>query len=491
MGATRLTFNDKMTRSWSLVKQWFHQTFLTPLFNIGEQEVSIFWMLKALVLLILVSLMARGIKRFLKNYLLLFLKINEGNREVIGTLSGLGLGTLGYILVLQGMGLELASLAVIVGGLGVGIGFGLQEITKNLVSGLTLLGESQLKVGDLIEFKGQLGYIQEISLRSTVIRTFQGSQLVIPNTDLTSQPVENWNYENCHGRIEISIGVAYDSDLLLVTELLLESAFMEKEVLASPSPKVVFIDYGDNALNFELWVWVERIERRQLIKSSLNFIIEYKFRQGGISIPFPQRDLWLRNPEVFSSIARRTNSEFSSSFKPSPSGNITLKESLKNFPCFQQLNELELRKLIETGSRRYLKTDEIFIHQGEYGSHFCIVLSGEIKAIYETKKVSRLLFSFNQGKYFGELPLLLEVPYPTTMIAATDTTLFLLEKSCFQNLLNQYPHLATEVASELAKRQDTLHKYQQNLKEMGLIDDEDLKDPVAWIRQRLSKIFSL
>ncbi len=470
------------TPYWSLIQQWFHQTFSTPLFNIGGEEISILWLLKAIMLLILVSIIARGIKRFLKYYLLVLLRINEGTREVIGTLSSLGLGTLGYILVLQGLGLDLASFAVILGGFGVGIGFGLQEITKNLVSGLTLLGESKLKVGDLIEFQDHLGYIQEISLRSTVIRTFKGSQLVIPNTDLTSQPVENWNYENCQGRIEIAIGVAYNSDLLLVTELLLEAAFMEKEVLVSPSPKVVFIDYGDNALNFELWVWVEKIERRQLIKSSLNFIIEYKFRQGGISIPFPQRDLWLRNLEELSSKEKKTSQE---------QQYFTLKESLKNFPCFQHLNELELRNLIEMGSRRYLKTDEIFIRQGEYGSHFCIVLSGEIKAIYETKKVSRLLFSFNQGQYFGELPLLLEIPYPTTMIAAKDTNLFLLEKPCFQNLLSQYPHLATEVASELAKRQDTLEQYQQTLKEMGLIDDQSFKDPITWIRGRLSKIFNL
>ncbi|MEL4895224.1 mechanosensitive ion channel domain-containing protein [Crocosphaera sp. Alani8] len=474
-----------MYNYWLIIKQWFQQTFSTPLLSVGGEEISILWVLKALILLILVSILARGTKRFLKNYLLVALRINEGTREVIGTLSSLSLGTLGYIIVLQGLGLDLASFAVVVGGLGVGIGFGLQEITKNLVSGLTLLGESKLKVGDLIEFQGHLGYIQEISLRSTVIKTFKGSQLVIPNTDLTSLPVENWNYENCHGRIEISIGVAYNSDLLLVTELLLESAFLEQEVLTYPSPQVVFIEYGDNALIFELWVWVANIERRQSIKSSLNFIIEYKFRQGGISIPFPQRELWLKNTESFPS-----NNFHEVSNKQSSSNHITLKDSLKSFPCFKHLNELELRKLIEVGSRHYLKKEEIFINRGEYGSHFCIVLSGQMQAIYETTKVSRLLFTFNQGEYFGELPLLLEVPYPTTMIASEDTHLFLLAKECFQNLLNQYPYLAKEIASELAKRQETLEEYRNSLQEMGLIDDESLQNPVVWIRQRLSDIFS-
>ena len=475
-----------MSTYWSIIQQWFNETFSTPLFNIGGEEISILWILKAIMLLIFVSILARGVKRFLKNYLLVLLRIDEGTREVVGTLSSLGLGTLGCIIVLQGLGLDLASFAVVVGGLGVGIGFGLQEITRNLVSGLTLLGESKLKVGDLIEFQGHLGYIQEISLRSTVIKTFEGSQLVIPNTDLTSQPVENWNYENCQGRIEISIGVAYNSDLLLVTELLLEAAFLEQEVLPNPSPKVVFVEYGDNALIFELWVWVANIENRKFIKSSLNFIIEYKFRQGGISIPFPQRELWVKNVESL-----QLNTLQNIPDKSPISHHITLKDSLKSFPCFQHLDELELRKLIEAGSRRHLKKDEIFINRGEYDSHFCIVLLGQIQAIYETKKVSRLLFTFNQGDYFGELPLLLEIPYPTTMRASEDTQLFLLGKTCFQNLLDQYPYLEKEIATELVKRQEALEEHQNSLKEMGLIDDEYLKNPVVWIRKRLSQIFNL
>ncbi|ACK64820.1 MscS Mechanosensitive ion channel [Rippkaea orientalis PCC 8801] len=477
--------------SWSIIQAWFSQTLTTPLFTIGVENISLLWIIQVIVLLIIVSIIARAIKRFLKEYLLAFLKISEGNREVIGTLSGLGLGTLGYIIVLQGMGLDLASLAVIVGGFGVGIGFGLQELTKNLVSGLTLLAESKLKVGDLIEFQGELGYIQEISIRSTVIRTFQGSQLVVPNTDLTSKTVENWNYENCQGRVDIAISVAYDSDPLLVTEVLLESAFMEPEVLTSPPPKVIFMNYGENALSFELWVWVEHIDRRQVIKSSLNFIIEYNFRQRGIIMPFPQGELWLHSLDDLKSIAAEKQIQLKSTLTETLALTPTLKEFLQQFTCFKRLNDLELRGLVEMGSRRHLKMNDIWVRQGEYSDSFCIVLSGKINAIYETQKISNRLFTFDQGNYFGELPLLLEIPYPTTMIAATDSILFVLGKDCFQTLLNQCPHFAEDVAEELAKRQDVLQDYQQQLKKMGLMDEEDLKNPVAWIRQRLGQIFNL
>ncbi|MFM1841830.1 MAG: hypothetical protein RLZZ490_563, partial [Cyanobacteriota bacterium] len=258
---------------------WLGETLNVPLFRLGLETITLGWIIQVIVLLAIVSLVAKGSKHFLKNFLLIKLRVSEGNREVIGTLTGLSVGTMGFIVVLQTMGLDLASFAVIIGGLGIGIGFGLQELTKNLVSGLTILGESKLKVGDLIEFNNNIGYIKEISIRSTVIRTFQGSYLVVPNTELTSNSVVNWNYDNCNGRLEIPVGVDYDSDPVLVTEVLLESAAMEANVVKDPPPKVLFRGFGDSALNFELWVWVRRIDQRPFIVSRLNFIIQYNLKR--------------------------------------------------------------------------------------------------------------------------------------------------------------------------------------------------------------------
>ncbi|MDJ0510109.1 MAG: mechanosensitive ion channel [Crocosphaera sp.] len=469
-------------------KEWLPTLLNRPLLQIESQTISLLWLIQVMILLSLVTLLARGIKRFLKYYLLVKLKLSEGDREVTGTLTSLGLATLGYIVVLQGMGLDFTSLAVIVGGLGIGIGFGLQELTRNLVSGLTLLGENKLKVGDLISFKGNLGFIKEISIRSTVIRTFKGSELVVPNNHLTSEPIENWNYENCQGRIEIPVGVDYSSDPLLVTELLLESAFMEESVVTNPSPKVIFKQFGDNALLFELWVWVNRIDNRQFIISSLNYIIEYNFRERGIKIPFPQRDLWLKNPDELATLIRGQKDETSSVIQ---SRKIpTLKSYLQKISCFSSLNDLQLRNIIEMGKRRHLSCGETFIQQGEIDHHFNIVLSGQIDAIFENQKISNRLLTFKSGDYFGELPLMLDVPYPTTMIAATDTFLFMIGKECFHDLLTQYPHLAEDVANELANRKAVLASYQDELKEMGLLEEE-INHPVEWIRKRIVSIFNL
>ena len=249
-----------------MITRWLGNIFTTPLFYLGGQSISLLWILKILGLLIFVSILARIIKRLLKYRILLSLGISDSNREAISTLISFTLAALGYFIVIQTMGINLASLAVVIGGLGVGIGFGFQDLTRNLISGLTILGERKLKAGDLIEFHDQLGYIREISIRSTVIQTLQGSELIIPNTELTNSVVVNWNYDNCQGRINLEVGVAYGSDLLVVTDILLNSAMMVKEVLDLPAPQVIFSGFGDNALNFVLWAWIDRMDRALIIK---------------------------------------------------------------------------------------------------------------------------------------------------------------------------------------------------------------------------------
>lgn len=482
-----------MNLNWDEIDLGLRKVLTAPLLKLGGQAISLLWIAQVLLLLLLVTLLARGFKQFLKHRILRGLGLGEGNREAIATLTSIGLAAFSYVVVLQGMGVDLASLAVLVGSLGIGIGFGLQELTKNLTSGITLLVERKLKVGDLIEFEETLGHIQEISIRSTVIRTFQGSELVVPNTYLTNSKIVNWNYENCRGRIDLPVGVAYESDPLLVTEVLLNCALTESEVLCTPPPKVIFNGFGDNALNFELWVWIDRIDRRLLVRSSLYFNIEYQLRQRGISIPFPQRDLWLRNPDALSFLAggEANGSQPPAQESPSLSLPPTLQELLRQVAYFQHFNDLQLRRLIEMGYRRHLEAGEVLFRQGEYGNAFCIVLSGAIDAIYQTEKIDRRLFTFSAGQYFGELPLMLGGPYPTTMRGAADSNLFLIRGECFQSLLRSYPELAEDIAQELEKRQDVLRDYQMQLREMGLVDSEAMRNPVAWLRHRLGKIFEL
>lgn len=462
--------------------------FTTPLFDLSGKSISLLWIIEVLGLLILVSIFAGIIKRILKNRILLTFKISESNREVISTLIGLGIAGFGYIITIQIMGINLTSLAVILGGLGVGIGFGFQDLTRNLISGITLLGERKLKVGDLIEFDGKLGHIREISIRCTIVKTLQGSELIIPNTELTNSVVVNWHYDNYQGRIEMEVSVAYGSDLLVVTDVLLQSAFMVKQVLHNPPPQVVLLNFGDNALIFSLWVWVERVDLIPVIKSSLLYVIEYNLRQNQINIPFPQRDVWLHNVNSINDLSQPINSP-SITQKDILKTDQSLKDLLLKFTLFQNFNDLQLLRLIEISHQRYLQPEEILIRQGEYGNFFALILEGEIEAIFEINTTKKSLFFFLQGQYFGELPLLLKTPYPTTMKATKNTRLLLINEENFHLLLKQYPFLAEQIIQELGNRQDMIQSYKQQLEDMGLLNNEEINNPLLWVSKYFQQIF--
>ncbi|MEM8641319.1 MAG: mechanosensitive ion channel domain-containing protein [Cyanobacteria bacterium P01_G01_bin.54] len=463
------------------------QLFQRALFELGGQPISLLWLLKLMVALFVVALLTRLIKNFLKHRLLARLGLEGGNREAIATLVSLGLGAFGYLVVLQATGIDLSSLAVIIGGLGVGIGFGLQDIAKNLLSGLTVLVERKLKVGDFIEFDGVVGYIEEISIRSTVIRQLGGGEVIIPNAQLAEERITNWSYRDFCGRLNIEVGVAYGSDLVLVTETLLAAAYSLPEIRSEPSPKVIFVGFGDSALNFELWVWIERFDRRPLIQSNLNFAVEYYLRRRGINIPFPQLDLWVKDVNSTPKPATTDSDTTDPSIAPNPP-NESLRDRLSQVSYFQQFNELQLRSLIELGFRQQLAADEVLIRQGERAGEFCIVLSGAIAALHESDQQTKQIFTFGTGQYFGELPLMLNVPYPTTMRAIGTTTLFVINEAGFRTLLRQYPALAEEIAEELARRKEVLAGYKTELRALGMTAETE-QNPVAWLRQRLQEMW--
>lgn len=464
--------------------QWLLETFHRPLFTLGDETITMRWIIEVLVLLLLVTLAVRMIKRALKTHVLVKLRLDTGTREAIATLMSFVIGAFGYVIVLQAVGIDLASLAVIVGGLGVGIGFGLQDVTRNLISGLILLIERKVKVGDFIEMDQISGYISEISIRSTVIRTFQGSEVLVPNVDLADNRVTNWNYSNGHGRIDLPIGVAYGSDPVLVTEVLLSLAHSAPHVLQEPPPRVIFRGFGDSSLDFELWVWVDAIDLRLLIRSDLNFKIEYTFRQNGISIPFPQVDLWYRNPPTLPTTSAPAGSEPA----PLPLPKMvqpSLRNLLQNVSYFHCLNDLQLRSLIEMGCRRQLSKGEILFRQGERANTFCIVLVGKIAAFHDHRPESEPVFIFEPGNYFGEIPLMLGVPYPTTMQAMAETVLFMLEQQGFSQLLIDHPLLGEDIAQAIAERQEVLGQYQQDLRQR---ENSDSPTPILRLRQTLKNI---
>jgi small-conductance mechanosensitive channel len=195
------------------------------------------------------------------------------------------------------LGVDLTKMTLLASALGVGIGFGLQTIVNNFVCGLILLLERPLRVGDTIELSGQPAKIAKIGLRSTTVRTPDQADMIIPNTELITNRVTNWTLTNRQARSIIPVGVAYGSDIALVMQTLKECALAHSGVLKSPEPQVLFRSFGDSSLDFELRVWVADIDTRLQVVSDLHQDIDRRFRQAGIEIPFPQRDLHVRSVE--------------------------------------------------------------------------------------------------------------------------------------------------------------------------------------------------
>ncbi len=201
----------------------------------------------------------------------------------------------GLIMALVALGLNLTNITIIGGALGIGIGFGLQSIVNNFVSGLILLFEQSVKVGDYVTIDGQWAQIISLGPRATIVQTFDQSEIIVPNSDLIANPVTNWTLSDRHMRIVIPVGVAYGSDVEVVLQTLMDCAMASTKVSRMPEPLVMFKKFGDSALEFELHVWIHDINERHKVRSALHQDLESRLRDAGITIAFPQRDIHIRS----------------------------------------------------------------------------------------------------------------------------------------------------------------------------------------------------
>jgi small-conductance mechanosensitive channel len=201
--------------------------------------------------------------------------------------------SVGFLLAILMIGFELTQFVIIISALGIGIGFGLQSFVNNFICGLILLFERPVRVGDYIDLGGQWAEIKRIGLRSTTVETFDLANIIIPNNDLINNQVTNWTLSNRFIRLIIPVGVAYGSDVTRVFETLMQCAKENPNVRENPEPVVLFRKFGESSLDFELRVWISDVDNRLPLASELNREIDQKFREAGIVIAFPQRDVHL------------------------------------------------------------------------------------------------------------------------------------------------------------------------------------------------------
>ena len=273
-------------------------TFNTSLFNFGGSQFSIARLVFLVALFLGSILISSYITNLLRTRILQATRMNRGSQEIVLSVTKYGLICLSSIILLQAYGLNLSSLALIGSALGVGIGFGLQDIARNFASGLVLLFERSVQIGDFVQIGEHLGTVERMRPRSIVLQTLDRISIIVPNSRLLTEEVINWNHKNSASRLHLPIGVAYGCDIEKVKATLLQAADEHIEILRTPQPQVFFTEFGDSSLNFELLVWVSNPSRQAPLMSDLYFRIEQIFREQDIEIPFPQRDLNLRTGEL-------------------------------------------------------------------------------------------------------------------------------------------------------------------------------------------------
>jgi len=275
----------------------FLESFMNfKLFEINKTAVTPSSIVMFLLFIAVFGMASHLLQRLLKAHVFSRLRIDEGIQYTLTRITHYLIMIIGAVIAFQFIGIDLTGLAIILGFLSVGIGFGLQNITSNFVAGLILLIERPIKVGDRVMVGSQEGDVVEIKMRSTTIRTLNNVAVIVPNSEFVSSKLENWSYGDQKVRLDVDVGVSYESDLETVIRSLMEVAAEHPEVLKNPAPDVLHRGFGASAWNMRLRIWLEHQRRHPEVQSDINCAIVRKFQRNGVEIPFPQRDLHVRSP---------------------------------------------------------------------------------------------------------------------------------------------------------------------------------------------------
>lgn len=285
-----------------IVRQYSDTEQLT--LTVGTFKITLYAALKALLSIVLIFWTTAIVVEFADKRVSSMKKMQVANKALIQKILQIIIYIVAFLVTLNLLGIDLTSLTILSGAIGIGLGFGLQKIASNFVSGIILLLERSLKPGDLIELvDGTFGYVRKSSSRATLIETLDGKEILVPNEEFIINQVINWTLSNNKARITVNLGVSYGSDIEKARDLILEATNEHERTLKDPAP-LCFLDmFGDSSVNFILYFWVGNAnDGLRNVKSDVMFTIWKKFKENDIEIPFPQRDLNIKNAELLKSL---------------------------------------------------------------------------------------------------------------------------------------------------------------------------------------------
>lgn len=280
------------------ILDWLKAALQIELFQLGESQFTTKTLLLLIFSFFLLFFFSGMIRRVLANKIFPRYKIDVGVGQAIATIVKYTLIVIGVVIIFQTSGIDLSALGILMGALGVGIGFGLQHITNNFISGIIILFERPVKVGDRVEIDGLAGNIVKISARATTILTNDNIAVIVPNSDFINKQVINWSHNDKKVRISFPVGVSYKEDPERIRKILLSVVDDNPGVMKEPRPYIRFDQFGDSSLNFIVMVWTsDYIDRPSALKSELYYAVFKAFREHNVEIPFPQRDIHIKSGE--------------------------------------------------------------------------------------------------------------------------------------------------------------------------------------------------
>lgn len=282
---------DAFDNTWG----WLQKAMDWPIIQTTDFRISTGSLVSLVVLVLLLFWVSKRIQRWLSEGPVLRHRLDPGARMAVATVVRYAVLLVGLLAIVQTVGIDLTTFNVMAGAIGIGVGFGLQNVVSNFIAGLIIMFERPVKIGDRIVVGGVAGNVVDIGARSTTVLDNDNIAVIVPNSKFITEDVINWKYNDDRVRFHVPVGVAYGTDAQLVKRVLLEVADADPDVLSDPEPNVLLREFGDDGVVFELMVWsATMVDRKGQLISQLNYAIYERFNTEGIEFPFPQRDLHIK-----------------------------------------------------------------------------------------------------------------------------------------------------------------------------------------------------